>query len=107
GMSEVDFERAEFEKHAKDLNITLRLNLGDLIYSFRYRVTLPESIQSTAGEGKVWIIRPTGRGKYRFALTEDKPLVPNPNMTVTKVTDATPGIVVKYAFQDKQELLAK
>jgi hypothetical protein len=37
----------------------------------------------------------------------DKPLAPNPNLAVTKVPDATPGIVSKYAFKDEQALLAK
>jgi hypothetical protein len=35
------------------------------------------------------------------------PIVPNQNLTETKVPDATPGIVAKYAFNDEQALLAK
>ncbi len=107
GMRELEFERAEFVKFAKELKIVLPLNLGDIVYSFRYRVALPESIQSTAGEGECWIIRPTGKGRYKFALVADKPLVPNANMTVTKVPDSTPGVVAKYRFNDEQALLAK
>ena len=53
------------------------------------------------------IIRPTGKGKYKFALIPDKPLAPNANMTVTKVPDSTPGVVAKYALNDEQALLAK
>ena len=37
----------------------------------------------------------------------DIPLVPNPNLAETKVPDATPGIVTKYAFDDEQGLLAR
>src|SRR5579864_5966420 len=107
GVREVEFERSEFDKFAKQLNIVLPLNLGDIIYSFRYRVALPKGIQDTAGKGKCWIIRPTGKGKYKFALIADKPLAPNASMTITKVPDATPGIVAKYAFNDEQALLAK
>src|SRR6266849_5022529 len=107
GMRELEFERTEFEKIAKKLGITLPLNLGDIVYSFRYRVALPASIQSTSGEGECWIIRPTGKGKYKFALIPDKPLAPTTNMTVTKVPDSTPGVVAKYAFNDEQALLAK
>ena len=33
--------------------------------------------------------------------------VPNKNLAETKVPDATPGIVSKYAFNDEQALLAK
>jgi len=107
GTREVDFEREEFNSVAKDLNVEPVKNLGDLVYSFRYRVALPKSIQSTAEKGETWIIRPAGRGKYRFVLVPDMPLVPNPNMTTTKVPDSTPGVVAKYAFNDEQALLAK
>jgi len=107
GMREVDFKREDIVKFGKELKIDLPKNLGDLVYSFRYRAALPKSIQAKAGEGEVWIIRPAGRGKYRFALVPDNPLVPNENMTETKVPDSTPGIVAKYAFNDEQALLAK
>jgi len=107
GMREVDFERQEIVKFANQLKIDLPKNLGDLVYSFRYRAAFPETILSTAGKGKTWIIRPTGRSKYQFVLVPDKPLVPNQNMATTKVPDATPGIIAKYALSDEQALLAK
>src|SRR5438552_13530294 len=56
---------------------------------------------------KIWVIRPTGRSKYSFALVKNTPILPNEHMAVTKVPDATPGIVAKYAFNDEQALLAK
>ncbi len=37
----------------------------------------------------------------------DIPLTPNPNLSVTKVPDSTPGIIAKYAFSDEQALLAR
>jgi hypothetical protein len=107
GMREVEFLREEFVSVARKLRIKLPKNLGDLVYSFRYRAPLPESIRKIAGSGETWVIRPAGTGKYRFALVPDNPLEPNPNLSVTKVPDATPGIVVKYAFNDEQALLAK
>jgi hypothetical protein len=107
GTREVDFLREELVTVARKLRIKLPKNLGDLVYSFRYRADLPESIRKHVGKGEVWIIRPTGHGKYRFVLVPDKPLAPNPNLAVTKVPDATPGIVSKYAFKDEQALLAK
>jgi len=106
-MQEVDFEREDIVKIARELGISLPKNLGDVVYSFRYRKALPESIQAKAREGKMWIIRPAGRAKYTFVLVPDRPLVPNENMAVTKVPDATPGIVAKYSFNDEQALLAK
>jgi hypothetical protein len=85
GMREVDFEREEIAKVANELKIELPKNLGDLVYSFRYRAALPESIQKIAGEGECWIIRPVGRAKYRLVLTRSKPIEPNENMVTTKV----------------------
>ena len=54
----------------------------------------------------MWIIRSAGRSKYQFVLVADEPLTPNPNLAVTKVPDATPGIIAKYAFSDEQAVLA-
>lgn len=107
GMKEIDFERKEIVRVGKALKIELPKNLGDLVYSFRYRAALPESIKATAAEGQAWIIRPAGRSKYRFVLIPNTVLAPNPNMSATKVPESTPGIVAKYAFNDEQALLAK
>jgi hypothetical protein len=106
GMGEVEFERKDIVKAAHGLGIETPKNLGDLVYSFRYRTALPDEILATAAEGKVWIIRPAGRGQYRLVLVPDTPIAPNVNLAETKVPDATPGIVAKYAFNDEQALLA-
>ncbi len=107
GMRVVDFAREEFETVARQLRIKPPKNLGDLIYSFRYRTDLPERIQKEAREGEIWIIRPIGKARYRLALVTDRPIQPNANLAITKVPDATPGIVTKYAFDDEQALLAR
>lgn len=107
GMRDVEFERSDIEKVASQLRIKLPKNLGDLVYSFRYRTPLPESVRSAAGKGKTWIIRPAGKAKYRFALVPDRPLAPNDSLTTTKVPDSTPGVIAKYALSDEQALLAK
>jgi hypothetical protein len=107
GMRQVDFEREDLVKFANELKIELPKNLGDVIYTFRYRATLPDSVQSAADEGTAWIIRPAGRGRYRFVLVPDKPLIPNENLAATKVPDSTPGVVAKYALGDEQALLAR
>jgi hypothetical protein len=104
---EVKFTRSEFESIAKELNINLPKNLGDIIYSFRYRTQLPESITKTATKGKHWIIRPAGRGLYAFALAAEFNVAPNPNYDKVKIPDATPGLVTKYSLNDEQALLAK
>lgn len=103
----VDFAREEFESVARQLRIKVPKNLGDLVYSFRYRTSLPEKIRAEAGKGEIWIIRSVGRARYRLALVVDRPFQPNANLTTTKVPDATPGIVTKYAFDDEQALLAR
>lgn len=107
GAHELEFERVEIERVARQLKIKLPKNLGDLVYSFRYRTPLPESIRSKAGSGNAWIIRPAGKGKYRFALVPDRPLGPSTSLVITKVPDATPGVIAKYALSDEQALLAK
>ena len=92
---------------AKKLGIKLPKNLGDLIYSFRYRSDLPDSIRKTASPGHAWIIRPAGRSRYRFELIAEHRLAPNELIAETKVPDSTPGVIAKYALSDEQALLAK
>ena len=57
-----EFTRGEFEGVASELGIQLPKNVGDLIYSFRYRNELPASILETAKNGLEWIIE--GKGKF-------------------------------------------
>lgn len=106
GQRAVAFERDDIIRSATKLGIEVPKNLGDLIYAFRYRQKLPLSISETAPDGETWIIRSAGTSKYRFALVTDAPLTPNRNLTVTKVPDATPGIIVRNAFSDEQAVLA-
>ena len=103
----VEFEREDIVTFASQLNIRLPKNLGDVVYSFRYRTALPDSILAEAPTGETWIIRPAGISRYRFVLVKDIPLVPNPNLAVTKIPDATPGIIERYAFNDEQAVLTR
>ncbi len=107
GNREVAFDRAEFAAAARALGIDLPKNLGDVIYSFRYRAPLPESIRGTAVEGEEWIIEGAGKGKYRFRCVPLASIQPSGNLAETKVPDATPGIIEMYALSDEQALLAK
>jgi hypothetical protein len=52
GVRVVEFEREDIEKTAQELGIKLPKNLGDLIYSFRYRTQLPASISSLLPAGE-------------------------------------------------------
>lgn len=107
GAMEVPFERDDLVRVAKRLGIRLPKNLGDVIYSFRYRTTLPESVRAKAPQGKEWIIRPAGPAKYCFVAIAKAIIQPNKMMAQTKVPDATPGVIAMYALSDEQALLAK
>ncbi len=90
-----------------ELGIKLPKNIGDLIYSFRYRNELPQSILSTAEVGQEWIIEGAGRAKYRFRLVKLNRIVPREELLTIKVPDSTPQIIAAYALGDEQALLAK
>ncbi|MCY4120246.1 MAG: endonuclease, partial [Acidobacteria bacterium] len=107
GMTRVDFERPDIAAAAKRRGVPPPSNVGDVVYSARYRRTLPQSIQATATAGFEWIIRGAGRGRYCFVLTRPIRLAPNEQMAFTKVPDATPGVVAMYALGDEQALLAR
>jgi len=107
GATEAPFDREEIAKVAQKLRIELPKNLGDLIYTFRYRVALPKSISSKAPAGTNWIIRPAGRSQYAFVATALTAILPNSAMTETKIPDATPGLSGMYAQSDEQALLAR
>jgi hypothetical protein len=107
GADEVLFEREDIVRLAGELGIRLPKNLGDVPYSFRYRTELPDAIKAKAPEGKEWIILPAGRSRYRFVAAALRTITPTALMAETKVPDATPGIIAKYALNDEQALLAK
>lgn len=107
GAVEVPFEREDLVRVARKLGVKLPKNLGDVIYSFRYRTPLPESVRGKAPEGKEWIIRPAGPAKYSFVAIEHSIIHPSKMMAETKVPDATPGVIAMYALSDEQALLAK
>ena len=107
GVKEFQFERAEIETVAGKLGIKLPKNLGDLIYSFRYRRGLPDEVLATAPQGLEWTIEPAGRAKYRFRLSGKNRIVPRDDLVAVKIPDSTPEIIAAYALSDEQALLAK
>lgn len=107
GATEVEFDRGEIETAAAELGIKLPKNIGDVVYTFRYRNTLPAAILERAPSGSDWIIRPVGRGRYRFVASSFSTIVPRESWAETKVPDSTPGIISMYALDDEQALLAK
>ncbi len=107
GMTEIEFERTEINQVADKFGITLPKNLGDVLYSFRYRTLLPKSITSKAPKGHEWIIRPAGKGKYKLAIVKQATIIPSNVLAETKIPDSTPGVIAKYSMNDEQSLLAK
>ncbi len=107
GTDTFDFQREEITSFARDLAIPLPKNLGDLIYTFRYRNDLPESITSTAKKGMEWIIESAGKASYRFRLVKFNRIIPREELLTIKIPDSTPEIITKHALGDEQALLAK
>ncbi len=103
---EFEFDRDDIVKTAAELKIGLPKNIGDILYSFRYRTELPDSISDKTPPGYHWVIRPAGRGKYKMALAVQSVISPSPLMVGIKIPDATPGIINQYALNDEQALLA-
>jgi hypothetical protein len=107
GKTQFTFSRDEFVEIAKSLDIALPKNLGDTIYSFRFRTALPPEIVSTASIGMEWGIELAGKGEYRFRLGKLVRIVPRADLIAIKIPDATPEIVTAYALTHEQSLLAK
>lgn len=107
GVRSVPFSREEIIETSTRLGMSLPKNLGDLIYSYRFRTELPEAIRATAPPGEDWVIRLVGRGQYSFQLSSTSIISPNPLLTETKIPNATPGMIDLYALTDEQSALAK
>ena len=106
GDTQVQFERQDLKDACVGLGIQQPDNLGDVIYSFRHRNELPQSITGKAPEGQAWIITSRGRSKYQFETASASRVTPSANRIVTKVPDATPEIIVDNTLGDEQALLA-
>jgi len=107
GDIEIAWERADLEQAAVDLDIVLPKNLGDVVYSIRYRTPMPQRILDTQPEGSEWIISGAGRAMYLFKLVPINRIRPREDMVAIKVPDATPEVIRAYALTDEQALLAK
>jgi len=106
GANSFEFDRDEIEAAAREFSIKLPKNLGDVIYSVRYRTELPAEISATAPTGREWRIEPAGMARYRFRLGRLNKVVPDPATKAIKIPDATPQIVRARALDDEQALLA-
>jgi hypothetical protein len=109
GVQEFEFHRDEMVEAASAVGVGRPDNLGDVIYSFKFRNPLPSAILKTAAKGKSWIIEGAGRGLYRFRLVKigETAFKPRTDIVAIKIPDATPEIITAYALGDEQALLAK
>ena len=107
GSGIVPFTREELVATATTLGIVMPKNVGDVLYSFRYRNPLPTKILETQPEGMEWVIEGVGRAKYEFRLVPINRITPNSNLITIKIPDATPEIIGANSLSDEQALLAK
>jgi hypothetical protein len=106
GASAFEFERSALISGAAELGIDLPKNLGDVIYSVRFRTALPPEILATQPPGMEWIIEGAGRSAYRFRLVRINRIVPRSDLVRIAIPDATPELIRAYALDDEQALLA-
>ena len=107
GIEKIEFEREDLSRAAKALGVELPKNLGDVVYSIRYRTPMPTKVLSTQPKGMEWVIEGIGRARYIFKLVKINRVVPNQGLVIIKIPDATPEIISAYALSDEQALLAK
>lgn len=105
--TELPFEREELVAAAHSLGVEVPKNLGDLLYTYRFRRPLPDGVRRRAPEGTTWEIRGTGRGAYAFVAVEPLDLTPSRGRAVTRIPNSTPGVVAMYSLTDEQALLAR
>lgn len=106
GITQFEFERRDLESTATGMGVALPKNLGDIIYSLRYRQGLPPSILATQPSGMEWIVEGAGRARYRFSLVRLNRIVPREDLATISIPDGTPEVIRAYALDDEQALLA-
>lgn len=107
GTESIEFTREDIVEHAVRAGFARPKNLGDVVYSFRYRAPLPDSIAKTAPEGYSWVIIGTGDAKYKFVLSKNTNIMPNQALRSVMVPNNTPEILTLYSLSDEQSLLSK
>lgn len=106
GAEEILFDRDDIPAAAETLGLPRPKNIGDVIYSVRYRTGLASSVLDTQAEGKEWIIEGAGRAKYKFVLVPLNRIRPRSDLITIGIPNGTPEIIRAYALDDEQALLA-
>ncbi|QQS11018.1 MAG: endonuclease [Rhodospirillales bacterium] len=107
GQADFVFHRDEIGVSAKNVDVKPPKNYGDLVYYFRYRKKLPQSILDHQAPDMHWLILGAGDAMYRFRQSNVAYIYPNKGLLVRKIPDSTPEIIGHYALSDEQALLAK
>jgi hypothetical protein len=114
GVNRLEFTRDDLFNSIQKLGFELKgeetivaKNLGDIVYTFRFRKDFPPDILRTAPKNKMWIIIGKGDARYEFRLITTPSLDADPDWFVTKIHDATPEIVRRFALNDEQAVLAR
>ena len=107
GSKKVSFSRAQLVEAAHDLDLEVPKNLGDVVYSIRYRTDMPSEIDNLAPAGMTWALFPAGRSIYAFRPVAVNQIEPRSGLAKIKVPDSTPGLISRYSMSDEQALLAK
>jgi hypothetical protein len=111
-MTRIPFTRLDLLESSKkfkpgESEETRDKNLGDILYTFRFRRDFPAAILETAPKGKIWVILGAGISKYELRLITRPNLAPTPNWVVTKLHDSTPEIVRRFELTDEQAALSR
>lgn len=106
GVGEFHFERGELAAAMERHGVPVK-NLGDVLYTYRFRRPLPDPIRATEVAPQVWSIHLAGEGRYRFALGKEPKIAPDPDLLDIKIPDATPEIIEKHTRGGEQALLAR
>ena len=106
-LQEVTFTRDDLISAATALGAARPKNLGDVVYSLRYRVPLPDSVRQTAPPGREWAIFPGGNAIYTMRTVPINLIEPRQGLRTIRLPDATPGVIAKYSLTDEQALLAR
>lgn len=108
GKTSIPFSRQDLFDVCEEHGIEPLKNMGDgALYSYRYRANWPPAIEERQPKGKEWVILGKGIAQYEFRLVSASNILPNKHLVATKVPDATPEIIKRYAFTDEQALLAR
>ncbi len=92
-LYEVAFRRDELITAAEALGEPRPKNLGDIVYSLRYRVPLPDSVRKAAPPNTEWAIFPGGNAVYVLRAVPFNLIEPRKGIRTVRLADSTPSEV--------------